>query len=212
MHAGLRGIDPMTGNVCPQAHPTTLVNGKDEASLREPFTYSTALNDNHYGGPRSGCPNQWAVREGYLGQVIGFQTSNSVTTTDDLSSTLWNGTLNSNMVFLEAYEIALWRARQQRLSGDAILSRSAEGYADVVSREKSLAAWTAELHRRRRTIASYAGNAVHASLRDPFPATYSFTFRKDLAPGAVETIHFVNPAARCTSGTSAYATITITGM
>jgi hypothetical protein len=214
MHAGLQTIpvDPATGlNNCPQAQSMTLVNGKDEADLREPFTYSAILSNANYGAATSGCPNKWAVREGYEGQILGFQTTNEVGTPDELSSALWNGTLNSNMVFLEAYEHALWQARQQKLLGNTALSTTAAGYADVPSRQKSLAEWSAELHKRRRTIASYTSSTKNVHMRDPYPSPYTFTFRKDLAPGEVQSIYFVNPAARCHSGTNYYGTINVTG-
>ena len=153
MHAGLKWM-PTDGSQCVQHQPTTVnAEGKDEASLRLPSTYPTTLSPANYGGPP--CPNKWAVREGYEGQVMGFQTSNDVANPDQLSSALWNGTLNSNMVYLEAYEHTLWLARQATLSGATVLSTIAEGYADVSSRRKSLLAWSNELHKRRRTIASW---------------------------------------------------------
>jgi hypothetical protein len=96
---------------------------------------------------------------------MGFQTSNDVATPDQLSSALWNGTLNSNMVFLEAYEQTLWLARQGTLRGDLVLSTSADGYADVPSRQKSLLAWSAELHKRRRAIASWTIASKNGNLR-----------------------------------------------
>ncbi len=61
---------------------------------------------------------------------------------------------------------------------------------------------------RRRTIASYASNM---NMRDPYPNPYTFTFRKDLAPGEVQTIYFVNPAARCVSKTTHFGTINVFG-
>ena len=204
MHAGLKWM-PTDGVACSQQQSTTPnTDGKDEANLRLPFTYSTVLSPANYGGGT--CPNKWAVREGYEGQVMGFQTSNDVATLDQLSSALWNGTLNSNMVFLEAYEHALWLARQGALGSDTVLNESADA-----SRQKSLAAWSAELHNRRRTMASWTIAAKNSNLREPYPDPYTFKFRKDLALGEVQTIYFVNPAARCQSGTTFYGTINVTG-
>jgi hypothetical protein len=107
---------------CPQEHTTALVDGRVVADLKQPGTYSLLLRD--YG--RGTCPHRWAVREGYRGQLGGFQNSNDVTDPDGLSSSPWNGTLDSNMMFLEAYEVALWRARQRRLAatGTPYLSTS----------------------------------------------------------------------------------------
>ena len=51
----------------------------------------------------------------------------------------------------------------------------------------------------------------NGNMRDPYPSPYTFRFRKDFAHGEVRTIYFVNPAARCRSGTNYYGTIKITG-
>ena len=92
------------------------------------------------------------------------------------------------------------------LGSDTVLNESADA-----SRQKSLAAWSAELHNRRRTMASWTIAAKNSNLREPYPDPYTFKFRKDLALGDVQTIYFVNPAARCQSGTTFYGTIKITG-
>ncbi len=202
MHAGLTLKPEAT---CPQQQIQTLVNGTYEALLRAPNTYAGG-----YGSSTSGCPNKWATREGYEGQISGFQTQNDLVGPDDLSSALWNATINSNAVFFEAYEGVLWRAKQER--GTRVLSTTAAGFSADVAHRKSLAQWTAELHKRRRTIAGYAENAENRHMKDPFPTSYEFTFKKNLAPGAVETYRFINPAARCAAGTLASGRITITGL
>lgn len=197
MHASLGPIpvDPITGlNTCRQALATALVNGKTEGVVAAPGVMSTNLND--YSGASSGCPNKWAAREGYEGQIIGYQTKNNLETSDDVSASLWNATLNSNAVFVEFYEKVLWVAEQERRLGNAVLSTT-----DVPERQKSLAQWTNELHKRRRTIAGFVANANNRHTKDPFPDSYMFTFKKNLAPGAVESHFFINPGARCSSGT-----------
>ena len=115
------------------------------------------------------------------------------------------------MIFLEAYEHVLWYARQEKLGGSFALSTSAAGYAADSWMQKSLAAWSAELHKRRRTIASYTSSTKNPHMSDPYPSPYKFDFLKDLAQGQVETIYFVNPAARCLFGTNHYGTINVTG-
>ncbi len=84
--------------------------------------------------------------------------------------------------------------------GNAYLSTSAAGYASVPERQKSLADWTAEFHARRRTIANDPSNANNRHMKDPFPDSYTFNFRKNLNPATVlaESYFFINPAGRCT--------------
>jgi hypothetical protein len=67
-----------------------------------------------------------------------------------------------------------------------------------------------QLHKRRRAIAA-DGASKNGNLRDPYPDPYTFRFRKDLTLGAVSTIYFINPGARCQSGTTSFGTIEITG-
>lgn len=230
MHAGLSPV-PLTtpalahgvalgapvGDVpdCAQQalHPAVLVGGVYEAALYDPAGGDPVgfNNANGYGQVGTGCPNKWAVREGYRGQVVGFQTTNDLGSSDALSAALWNATLNSNAVFVEAYEAVLWHAEQERATGAAALSTSAAGYAEIPARQKSLAQWADELHRRRRALAGLAGNLANRHMKDPFPASYTFTFKKDLAAGAIESHRFINPAARCGAGTLASGTIEVTG-
>jgi len=211
MHAGLGliPVDPITQlNLCPNPLANSIVNGKLEAAVAAPGVMPT--NRAAYAINSGGCPNRWAVSEGYQGQLIGFQTKNTgdVATADDLSASLWNGTLNSNMVFLEAYEVVLWKARAR---GGAPLSTVASGYADTTDRQKNLGQWAAELHRRRRSIAGFPENALNRHLKDPFPDAYSIRLGKPLALNQVESHFFINPAARCGAGTLASGRINVTG-
>jgi hypothetical protein len=215
MHAGL-GTIPIDGaglSSCPQRLPLVgNLDGKIEAILRQPGSYSSVLSNANYGSAGSGCPNKWAVREGFEGQINGFQTQNDFTSSDDLSSALWNAAINSNAVFVEAYEAVLWKAEQERRRGNAVLSTTVAGHAQDPSYQYSLAQWTALLHKRRRTIAGFAANATNRHMADPFPDHYVFTFNKDLAPNVVESYRFINPAARCASGTLASGRINVRGL
>jgi hypothetical protein len=115
-------------------------------------------------------------------------------------------------VFVDAYELILWRAEQERYLGNAVLSATVAGYSSVPERQKRLGEWTRELHKRRRTIAGFAANAQTRHMQDPFPDTYTFTFKKNLSPGAIESHFFINPAARCSSGTLYSGRIDVTGI
>jgi hypothetical protein len=200
-------VDPATGlpdpyNLatvgCKQMLATALVNGKTQGVLAAPVANPSL---GAFSGSSSGCPNKWANAEGRRGEITGYQTKNDIANSDELSSALWNETLDTNAVFLEAYEVDLWRALQERvLLGNAYLSTSAAGYASVPERQKSLADWTAEFHARRRTIANDPSNANNRHMKDPFPDSYTFNFRKNLNPATVlaESYFFINPAGRCT--------------
>jgi len=208
MHAALGPI-PGGVNACVPTLPTALVDGKTEAVVVDPADPIALTNFSDYSS--GGCPNKWAAREGFEGQVLGYQTQNQLTGPDDLSSALWNATLNSNAVFVEVYEKVLWIAEQHRLAGNAVLSTTSAGFADVPERQKSLAEWTSELHKRRRTIADFAVHANNRHMKDPFPDRYAFTFKKNLAPGDLESHFFINPGARCTAGTLVYGRIDVRG-
>ena len=148
-----RPVDPTTGlNDCPQAQSTTLVNDKDEASLREPFTYSTDLDERELriGDARDVRTNGRSAKATKV-RSSDFRRRTTSPPSDQLSSALWNGTLNSNMVFLEAYELVLWQARQEKLGGNSVLSTYGRGLCRRPARQKSLAAWSTELHKRRRS-------------------------------------------------------------
>jgi hypothetical protein len=220
MHAGLGPIPvdthfevtsdkaaPILLNACVPALATALVNGKTEGVIVAPEDVGPIDFANY----RGSCPNKWAAREGYEGQIIGYQTTNSLAGSDDLSATLWNATLNSNAVFVEVYEKVLWIAEQERRLGKAALSTTGWGFANVPERQKSLAQWTSELHKRRRTIANFTSNADNRHMKDPFPDSYTFTLKKDLASGELESHFFINPAARCASGTLYSGQIDVVG-
>ena len=117
---------------CKQMLATALVNGKTQGVLAAPVANPSL---GAFSGSSSGCPNKWANAEGRRGEITGYQTKNDIANSDELSSALWNETLDTNAVFLEAYEDDLWRALQERVSlGNAFLSTSAAGYASVPER------------------------------------------------------------------------------
>ena len=115
-------------------------------------------------------------------------------------------------MFVEVYEKVLWIAEQHRLAGNAVLSTTSAGYADVPERQKSLAQWTSELHSAVEPSPISAVHANNRHMKDPFPDRYAFTFKKKLPANAIETYYFVNPAGRCASGTLTYGRIDVTGI
>ena len=84
----------LRSSVCFKEQPTN-VNGKRQTA----FATAVHVLDGALSGPNYGglppCPQKRAVREGYEGQLMGFQTSNDVATPDELSGP--DGTLNSNI-------------------------------------------------------------------------------------------------------------------
>ena len=65
----------------------------------------------------NGCPNQWAAEQGYLGQLIGFQTTNTVDDPDEVDFSLWNMMSGSNAAYYEIYEDAAWVIAKQKGTG-----------------------------------------------------------------------------------------------
>ena len=226
-HAGLQPLPQDTVDEsgapfpeCPQHQALTLnaSSNKYAAEVRAPGTYSSVLSDTHYGSSTSHCPNRWATREGYEGQLSGFQTNNltGVNTIDHVDSTLWNGTVNSNMIFWEGYERLLWRILRTKGSGPFAPPLSELGYypnhngalpGTEDQYRKNLSQWGQELHRRRDVIASQNPGSPH--MADPHPRNYVFGFNQDLNAGEVKSYYFINPAT-CT-GAGSYGTITVTG-
>lgn len=129
--------------------------------------------------------------------------------------------MNSNAVFVEVYENALWTAEQERMGyvlengssvgPNAVLSTNADGYSEVPERQKSLAEWATELRDRRRTLAGFPVNVANRHMADPHPDAYTFTFAKPLPYGQITSYYFVNPAARCGAGMLSYGRIEVTG-
>jgi hypothetical protein len=145
-----------------------------------------------------GCPNEWAAREGYRDQLIGFQTTNDIIEPADVDSTLWNMTANSNSAYYEIYEDAAWRIGKRLGTGSsaAVLDTSGHYPSMGAAFQKNLHRWGQQLHSRRKVIAVQL--AAFSNAADPFPADYSHTFDAPLPVGQTATYYFINPG-RCSS-------------
>jgi hypothetical protein len=210
-HAGLQKLpwDQGFGYDCSQ-HTTPVYNvttGKYEAPV------PSAGSD---GNP--GCPNPWAIDESYLGQLSGFQTNNlsAIVTPDDLDSALWNGTVNTRMVFLEAYEQVLWRVAVEKGTGSLALAMSATNhYASMIdpahpsAYTKNLHDWANELHARRSAEA--LAQPSQPGIAEPYPTVHSVTFDEPLNPGDTRTYYVINPTHCAAAVGPKYGTITVTG-
>lgn len=184
----------------------------------------------------AGCPNEWIVEEGIrdIGvntppQLTGFQTTNAVHDLDDTESALFNLVYNTNAVFVELYEDAIWRsALEKGTSGDATpplpLSSRAPGslcqyttaggvLSDELCYSKTFPQWAEELHYRRAVVAElyrlavvlgFAGPNGYVALENPFPTEHSFTFNNGTL--VAKTFYFINPD-KCNS-----ATVDVTGV
>jgi hypothetical protein len=180
--------------------------------------------DDDYGG----CPNRWIVDQGreqvqleYLQplwlpdppNLVGFQTTNKVHLEEHVESTLFNLVYNTNAVWIELYESAVWRIAGTRGTGrnaapistrvtPPVGGDSACHYVDAngnphneLCYAKNLAQWGEELHWRRteaeRLWANFQG-LPYEPLKSPFPASYEYTFSNNV--GARIELAYINPA------------------
>ncbi len=193
-----------------------------------PTAISTGLND----PLRAGCPNEWIVDQGkdrdlqsappagaipilYPPQLTGFQTTNKVRSIAHVESTLFNLVYNSNAVFIELYEDAIWQIGRTRGTGPGAVAlddpgapvRLATVYAAYTACDpavscysKNLSQWAEELHLRRAKAASlwatYRGT-TYPGLQHPFPTTYRQTFTN--TTGVLQQYPYINPS-RCLPG------------
>jgi hypothetical protein len=147
--------------------------------------------DAYEGPPGSACPNRWVVREGAERQITGFQTvnPNDVAGGSDLDSTFQNEWDNSDGVFIEIYEQVFWLAEN---TNNGVLPTS----------RKTIGGWADDFH-RRRIDPIYPQNIA---ARDPFPATYSFTFSN--AAGTPQYLHYVH-GSKCGAGKQEWGAVVI---
>ena len=183
-----------------------------------------------------GCPNPYIVDRGkdrdhapftpfpnlpaltypidYPAQLTGFQTNNGVISPAHVESTLMNLVYNSNAVFIELYETAVWQIRWTRGMGPSAVTlddpAAPERLASAVCGvdcslaatdttctcyTKNLAQWSEELHLRRRALAEQAGQFLGDRFRafdDPFPTTYRQRFVN--TTGVNEYHAYINPS------------------
>jgi len=146
-----------------------------------------------------GCPNPWAVREGFNPnlQIMGFQTTNGEMGVDSpaaVESALWNLTMNSNGVFVELYEQRLWEISQRFGTGRLahVLDDRRFGWtSNPAPYSKNLFAWGEELHDRRRELVV---NDPDPNRADPFPTVYEHTFSPFINAQTFGTYFYINPS------------------
>lgn len=199
-HSGLQMHPRDQGGAdCPQTASHNLLvdgNGKKYYDL-----FSGAVPS--LGDVGSGCPNQWAAKEGYRGQLIGYQTTNEIREPAATDSALWNMTSGSNAAYYEIYEEAAWTAAKRLGTGPTAAVLDTTGYfpAQGAAWQKNLNQWGQQLHARRAAVAAAAG-ATFPNLADSFPASHRFTFNYPIAPGKVNNFWYINPG-RCATSSSA---------
>jgi hypothetical protein len=168
---------------------------------------------------RAGCPNHWIVNQGkdqdsnplfkFPPQLTGFQTTNKVRSIPHVESTLFNLTYNTNAVFIELYEDAIWRIAITKGTGPSALALAGPGSSirtpgnpnnvcdPTLCYSKNLSQWAAELHVRRIEAAalwSKLQGISYPALEAPFPSTYQFTFQNT---GVTAQVYSYINAGRC---------------
>lgn len=149
---------------------------------------SGTLSD--FKGPNypDGCPNPWVLVEASNGQITGWQTNNltKISTSEDLDGALENAKINSDGIFVEAYEEVLWKIIED---GNNVLDPTA-------ATPRTLLEWAQVFIQRRRD-----SHFLNMGLPENLPKTHSHTFTRTIGPVGAEIYHYVDPA-RC--GDSAY--------
>ena len=193
---------------CPQTASHAVLTDADGKSYYDVYTAGVPL----LGEVGSGCPNQWAAEQGYLGQLIGFQTTNTVDDPDEVDSSLWNMMSGSNAAYYEIYEDAAWVIAKQKGTGPDAAVLDTEGYFPVQGTEyqENLHQWGQHLHQRRELLASL--NSDYPQLADPFPPAHIHRFAEPLNLGEVRDFWYINPGS-CMASSSAqpYGQIQVTG-
>ncbi|MBM4246125.1 MAG: hypothetical protein FJ148_20395 [Deltaproteobacteria bacterium] len=203
------GSDPVAGKLFIPQHsgvgrmreddgqPTGCSQSQGVDAVNERANFPIPLGTSADG--ESGCPNRFAVEEGTLcGQAMGFQTNNAkeVANPADVESALWNLTLNSNAVFVELYEQRVWDIRHRMGTGSSgeVLDPSRTGNGGPAPYTKTLNAWTKELHRRRKLLATDAAGDAVPYLEKPFPSKHEHHFLGSVPAGSNEVYYYyVNP-------------------
>lgn len=141
-----------------------------------------------------GCPNPYVVDAAARGLVTGFQTNNTSKIADmaALDGALQNAELNSDAVFVEAYERVLWEAIEDGGAMDP-----------AAATPRSLMEWNRVFLKRRRH-----SQFTSQGLEDPFPKTHSHTFTRTIGALGAEIYHYVDPAT-CGDAPANYGVIRI---
>jgi hypothetical protein len=190
--------------------PTPAGIGQTEhilATIRSSYPFDMAIQHNGLKGrtpvptgcPQGqGCPNPWVFDAGHtplpgyaFGQVTGYQhSSGEVTDPLALEKSYENLYRNTDGVFVEIFELALWR------SGTGGTNAAPLDPASIPPR--TLEQWTTLLHDRRRTVYP----STNAAFPDPTPTTHTRSFT------TVGTYPYIN-ASRCgfIAGTSGVITV-----
>ena len=151
--------------------------------------------DDYQGPPGSACPNRWAVREGAEGQITGFQVTSptnedrGIQTASDLDLALQNEWDNSDGIYFETYENVFWLSQN---TNNGILPTS----------RKTVGSWADDFHKRRNDPIY----KQFVAAGDPFPSTYSFTFRN---PGTTpQQLYFVH-GMKCGDGKQEWGSVVL---
>ncbi len=198
---GVYGSVLFPANDYPMASPPGV--GQTEhvlAGIRSAYPFDMAVQHNGLRptatGPcpgSDGCPNRWAYDAGHIplpaypfGQITGYQHgSGHVVTPLQLEQSYQNLYNNSDGVFVEIFELALWRSGVGGLNALPLDPAAAP--------PRTLEQWTTRLHDRRRRV--YPQSNV--AFPDPTPTTHQVSFT---VPGIYPYIN----AGRCgfAAGTS----------
>lgn len=160
----------------------------------------------------SGCPNPWAAEQGYLGQLIGFQTMNTVDDPKGVDSSLWNMMSASNAAYYEIYENAAWVIDKEKGHGPDAAVLDDVGYfpRQGTAYQKNLYQWGQQLHERREKLANIYKAYPH--MADPYPPAHFHVFSEPLALGEVRDFWYINPGTCMGWDTSQpYGHIRVTG-
>jgi hypothetical protein len=194
------------------------------------------VDDDVSTSPAGGCPNQWIVHQGldqdvvsvplnlpppappqitivYPPQLTGYQTSNKVRSLPHIESALFNLVYNTNAVFVELYEDAIWRVAITRGSGPSaaplddpaaplrtpnnVCDQFGAAVGSDLCYSKNLHHWSEELHRRRAIAATLwenLGGFRYPALADPYRTSHTAKFVNTTTKA--QTYSYINPT-RC---------------
>jgi hypothetical protein len=195
------------------AFPIAPTTNADGAGCPNPFIVDQGKNrDNALFTPFPNLP-MFTFFVDYPPQLTGFQTNNGVISPVHVESTLFNLVYNSNAVFIELYETAIWQIGRSRGTGqtalalsdplahiadpaapDRLTSSACAAAMPATCYTKNLAEWGEELHLRRLTAAAHAATFLGDRFRGydfPFPVLHRQRFVN--TTGQDELHAYINP-------------------